>query len=348
MSTVDLGRYDYTLPPELIAHEPAEPRESARLLVYDTAADEVTITTVADLPSFIPHALLVNNDTTVVPARLHGTVRGLPIELLVLVDQGVTADGVVRALVNRGVKVGEEILLPEGKCVVLENHERSMKVRYEGGSTTLQALLQTHGETPLPPYIDSPSPEIVRRAQYQTVFAKSAAASTAAPTASLHFTPTLLAALESAGVQRTSVTLQVGLGTFAPVYPENFERKALHEEHYFVTKDAAVTISEARAAHRPIVGVGTTVVRTLESAKTAIAQGEGVYGTTDLFIFPPYQFTYPDILMTNFHVPKSSLMCLVQAFLEHKGGKQHVTQLYEQAIAERMRFFSFGDAMLIR
>lgn len=348
MSSFDLSVYDYTLSPELIAHEPAEPRESARLLVYDTATDTVTFCTVADLPSLIPKTLLVNNDTTVVPARLHGTVRGLPIELLVLVDQGVHDDGAVRALVNRGVKVGEEILVGRGTFVVLENHERSMKVRYTDGSAALKILLDTHGETPLPPYIDSPSPEIIRRAQYQTVFAQSAAASAAAPTASLHFTPALLAQLEAADVARAAITLQVGLGTFAPVYPENFERKALHEEHYFVSSDAATRVANARATGRPIVGVGTTVVRTLESAKEALLRGEGTYGTTDLFIFPPHQFTYPDILMTNFHVPKSSLMCLVQAFIAHKGGKRHITELYRAAIAERMRFFSFGDAMLIR
>ncbi len=348
MSSFDLDVYDYTLPPELIAHEPALPRESARLLVYDTANDSVSFCTVADLPSLIPDALLVNNDTTVVPARLHGTVRGLPIELLVLVDQGVAEDGTVRTLVNRGVKVGEEILVGPGTFVVLENHERSMKVRYSGGSVALTTLLETHGETPLPPYIDSPSPEMIRRIQYQTVFAKSKAASAAAPTASLHFTPALLAQLEDAGVTRAAVTLQVGLGTFAPVYPDNFERKALHEEHYFVSSETAAAIAEARATDRPIVGVGTTVVRTLESAKAALLRGEGTYGTTNLFIFPPHHFTYPDILMTNFHVPKSSLMCLVQAFIAHKGGKRHITELYREAIKEQMRFFSFGDTTIIK
>lgn len=348
MATLDLSDYDYTLPPELIAHTPAQPRESARLLVYDTSGDRVDFCTVADLPSLIPRTLLVHNDTTVVPARLKGTVRGLPIEVLVLVDQGVADDGTVRVLVNRGVKRGEEISVPRGLFVVLENHERSMKVRYDGGAAGLAMLLDTHGETPLPPYIDSSSSEAVRRTQYQTVFATSAATSAAAPTASLHFTPALLNALEAADITRTAITLQVGLGTFAPVHADNVERKVLHEEHYFVSRNTASVIAASRAAGRSVVGVGTTVVRTLESAKAALAQGEGTYGTTDLFIFPPYQFTYPDILMTNFHVPKSSLMCLVQAFINHKGGARHITELYQAAIVERMRFFSFGDAMLIR
>lgn len=348
MSTFDLSAYDYTLPPGLIAHEPAEPRESARLLIYDTSTDTVTLATIADLPSLIQGTLLVTNDTTVVPARLHGTVRGLPIELLVLVDQGLGSDGTVRALVNRGVKVGEVITVPGGTFVVLENHERSMKVRYTVGAVALKTLLETHGETPLPPYIDSPSPEAVRRIQYQTVFATSEAASAAAPTASLHFTPALLEQLAAVGVQAASVTLQVGLGTFAPVYADNFLHKRLHEEHYFVSETAAGTISAARNEKRPIVGVGTTVARALESAKEAILSARGTYGTTDLFIFPPHQFTFPDIMLTNFHVPKSSLMCLVQAFIEHKGGKRHITELYHHAIAARMRFYSFGDAMLIR
>ncbi len=343
-----LDAYDYTLPPELIAHEPAEPREAARLFVYDTATDTVSIHTVADLPSLIPQSLLVVNDTTVVPARVHGTLRDRPIELLILVDQGVGEDGTVSALVNRGVKVGDEVAVPLGTFTVLENHERAMLVRYSGGSAGLTALLREYGETPLPPYIDSPSPEIIRRAQYQTVFAAADAPSVAAPTASLHFTPELLTRLMAAGTSRTTITLQVGLGTFAPVYPSHFENKQLHEEHYFVSETSAQAIAAARAAQMPVVAVGTTVVRTLETAKAAILAGKVTYGATDIFIFPPYQFTFPDVLMTNFHVPKSSLMCLVQAFLEHKGARRHLTDLYAEAIAARLRFFSFGDAMLIR
>jgi S-adenosylmethionine:tRNA ribosyltransferase-isomerase len=342
-----LDAYDYTLPPELIAHEPAEPREAARLFVYDTATDTVSLHTVADLPGLIPQSLMVVNDTTVVPARVHGTLRERPIELLVLVDQGVGEDGTVSALVNRGVKVGDEIVVPLGIFVVLENHERAMLVRYSGGSAGLSELLCEHGETPLPPYIDSPSPEIIRRAQYQTVFAAADAPSVAAPTASLHFTPQLLERLAAAGTRQATITLQVGLGTFAPVYPEHFARKQLHEEHYFVSAASAQAIRRARIAGIPIVAVGTTVVRTLETAKEAIVAGTGTYGTTDLFIYPPHHFTFPDVLMTNFHVPKSSLMCLVQAFLEHKGARRQLVDLYQDAIEARFRFFSFGDAMLI-
>jgi len=346
MSPLDV--YDYALPPELIAHEPAEPREAARLFVYDTATDTVSLHTVAELPSLIPQSLLVVNDTTVVPARVRGILRDRPIELLVLVDQGVGEDGTVSALVNRGVKVGDEIAVPLGTFTVRENHERAMLVRYSGGSDGLSALLREYGETPLPPYIDSPSPEMIRRTQYQTVFASADAPSVAAPTASLHFTPDLLSRLEARGTTRSAITLQVGLGTFAPVYPSHFERKQLHEEHYFVSEASAHKIASARAAGVPVVAVGTTVVRTLETAKLEILAGKGTYGTTDLFIFPPYQFTFPDVLMTNFHVPKSSLMCLVQAFIEHKGVTRHLTELYTHAIEERFRFFSFGDAMLIR
>ena len=178
------------------------------------------------------------------------------------------------------------------------------------------------------------------------MFAKEAP-SVAAPTASLHFTPALVKQLEAAGSTFAPVTLQVGLGTFAPVFAENFQTKKLHSEQFFVPEDTATEILAARQASRPIIGIGTTVVRTLESAKESLAAGRGTYGTTEKFIFSPYEFTYPDILMTNFHVPKSSLLCLVQAYLEHKGAKRHIIDLYKIGIQEQFRFYSFGDAMVI-
>lgn len=343
----ELDPYDYTLPESLIAHEPANPRDSARLFVYHTATNTVTHSTVRDLPQFVAGSHLVYNDTTVVPARLHGVHRdGTPMELLVLADQGITPDGRVRALVNRGVAIGDTITVHEVEFTVVENHEKSMLLSVPGGEAIIRKLLTTHGETPLPPYIASPHDEAARRIQYQTIFA-AGSASIAAPTASLHFTPALLESLKDSLVTSSPITLQVGLGTFAPIYGEHFRTKKLHEEHYFVPKTTAESIVAARTAGRPIWGVGTTVVRTLESAKDIIQKGEGVYDTTDLFIFPPYQFTYPDILMTNFHVPKSSLLCLVQAFIEHKGGSRHVIELYREAIQYKYRFYSFGDAMLI-
>lgn len=344
---LSLDQFAYELPEELIAHEPAKPRDTARLFVYDAVCDRVSFHTVADLPSILPSSLIVVNDTTVVPARLQGEFMGCPIELLVLVDQGVSEDGRVRALVNRSVKVGQEILVGNAIFTILDNHEKSMLLRCQLGKEGVYQLLEEQGVTPLPPYIQSAAREDERRRQYQTMFAKEGP-SVAAPTASLHFTPRVKAGLEATGSTFVPITLQVGLGTFEPVYPEHFEHKKLHKEHFFVSEATASEVAAAKQASLPITAIGTTVVRTLESAKESLTKGEGTYGTTNIFIFPPYQFTYPDMLMTNFHVPKSSLLCLVQAFLEHKGAKRHIIDLYKIAIKHKFRFFSFGDAMLIK
>jgi S-adenosylmethionine:tRNA ribosyltransferase-isomerase len=342
-----LEEFDYVLPEELVAHEPAKPRDSARLFVYDTASDTVSFHTVAELPAVLPASLIVINDTTVLPARVVGEVAGEPIELLFLVDQGVGEEGTVRALVNRRVRNGQVIVVAGVSFAVLEDHEKSMLLRSPLRKEELEDLLRAHGATPFPPYIHSTAQEEERRRQYQTMFAK-AGASVAAPTASLHFTTAVKAALEGDGSMFAPVTLQVGLGTFEPIFPEHFANKKLHSEHFFVPEATAREVAAARLASRPITAIGTTVVRTLESAKAALAIEDGTYGTTDIFIHPPYAFTYPDILLTNFHVPKSSLLCLVQAFLQHKGAKRHITELYQIAIEHRFRFFSFGDAMLIK
>lgn len=342
-----LDAYAYEIPTDLIAHTPASPRDSARLFVYNTSTDIITHTTVSALPLYVAKAQMIVNDTKVLPARLMGTYEGEPIELLVLVDQGITPDGKVRALVNRRVQVGGTIEVFDMFFTVCENHEKSMLLQFAGKEELLHALLLAHGETPLPPYIKTATEENIKRTDYQTIFAESAP-SVAAPTASLHFTPNLIASLSEVGVTISPVTLQVGLGTFAPIFAENFANKKLHEEFYVVPDSTATAIKEAKTSGRPLMAVGTTVVRTLESAKEAIKGGKGQVGTADLFIYPPYTFTYPDILMTNFHVPRSSLMCLVQAYIEHKGGKRHIVELYEEAIKERYRFYSFGDAMLIR
>jgi S-adenosylmethionine:tRNA ribosyltransferase-isomerase len=230
-----------------------------------------------------------------------------------------------------------------------------MLLRSPLSQAELHALLVEAGETPLPPYITSTAAEQLKREQYQSMFAKNVP-SVAAPTASLHFTSELVQVLAKQGSSFANVTLQVGLGTFAPVFEEHFEAKRLHREQYVIPQATIASITEALSAAQPIMAVGTTVVRTLEAAKEYLALSGGansrlsdreVSGSTELFIYPPYDFTYPDILLTNFHVSRSSLMCLVQAYLDHKGAKRPLTELYQLAIDERMRFYSFGDAMLI-
>ncbi len=343
----DLDEFSYSISERHIATTPAEPRESAKLFVYYTSRNKVEHLTVADLPNLIPQSLMVINDTKVLPARLFGkTTAGESIEILVLVDLGITNEGLVRALVNRRVRTGDTIFVDNQTFVVVEDYEKSMLLRFEAGRERLLSLLNDVGNTPLPPYIKTDVSEAQKRNQYQTIFANKAP-SVAAPTASLHFTPTLLQNLKQAQVEIATTTLQVGLGTFAPIFAENFESKKLHTEHYAVPKETATLISGAKASSRLVVAVGTTVCRTLESAKIAVLKGEGKNGETDIFIFPPYHFTIPDVLMTNFHVPKSSLMCLVQAFIEDKGSKRKLVDLYKEAIEHNYRFYSFGDAMLI-
>lgn len=342
-----LDEYNYDLPEELIAHEPVEPRDSARLFVYHTDRDEVEFRTVSDLPTLLPNAHFVVNDTKVLPARLQGVGSdGKPVELLVLVDQGFGVQGEVRALVNRYTPIGEVIVVDDSTFTVIENKEKSMVMRFSGGEDQLRALLLRQGETPLPPYINSPVDEADRRTQYQTTFAKESP-SVAAPTASLHFTPELLMSLIATGVIVSPVTLQVGLGTFAPIFADNFENDSLHTEYFSISATTATAITKSKAVGEPVVAVGTTVMRALESGKVSIKDGEGIAGATDIFIYPPYTFSVPDALMTNFHVPKSSLMCLVEAFLQHKGARRSLVELYQIAIGERFRFYSFGDSMLI-
>ncbi len=344
-----LDTYHYTLPAELVASHPVEPRDRARLLVYDTKHDHISVATFRELPAYLPPAsLLVFNNTKVVPARLSVSAdRGDVLELLLLIDEGIQEGGFVHGLVSRFVAIGEVLSVGGVNFVVRDNREKWMKLETRASYEALLRLLEAYGTTPIPPYIKGILPEeAVLRSEYQSVFA-TRAASVAAPTASLHFTHELLAALKSAHHTTTEVTLHVGLGTFAPVGPENLEQKRLHLERYQVNQVTSSVIKSARDTSKPIVAVGTTVVRTLESARERLLKGEPASGATDLFIMPPYQFTIPDALVTNFHVPRSSLMCMVDAFLQHKRSSRSLLWLYEYAIAEKFRFYSFGDGMLI-
>lgn len=346
-ATDRLSNYDYRLPSDLIAHTPKEPREAARLFVYETATGIVTHKTIGDLPDYLAGNLIVVNDTTVLPARLYGDYQGSRIELLILVDQGITETGIVRSLVNRRVLVGSRITLPSGEnFTVLENHDKSMLLKFSASQTALLKYLDESGETPLPPYIKNQHSEAERRLAYQSIFAE-AAASVAAPTASLHFTKGLCERLKEQGSEFTPITLQVGLGTFAPIFPENFTAEKLHQEWYSVPPHTAERIKTSLDQGRPITAIGTTVVRTLESSARATKQGQGSANSTDLFIFAPYQFQLTNRLLTNFHVPRSSLLCLVDALLANKKAPHDIMELYQVAIKEQYRFFSYGDAMLI-
>ena len=344
--------FDYDLPPELIAQEPPERRDGARMLVLDRAAHAIEHRRFSDLPAYLRAGdLLVANDTRVIPARVFGRKAkegtGGKVEFLLLEE---IAPGVWDALMRsrRRPKVGERVVLEEDLAVatVLEDGELGrVKIRVESELPWLE-VLDRIGQTPLPPYIQRKEATPDRRAadklRYQTVFAREPGA-VAAPTAGLHFTPEVLDRLAAQGVAQATVTLHVGIGTFRPVAVENVEEHKMDFERWRIPEETAAKIAAAKAAGGRVVAIGTTSVRTLESA-AARPEGLGAgAGRTDLFIHPPYAFRAVDALVTNFHLPKSTLIMMISAF----AGREFVREAYREAIRERYRFFSYGDCMLI-
>ncbi len=344
--------FDYELPPELIAQEPAARRDGARMLVLDRAKQTWEHRRFADLPDYLrANDLLVANDTRVIPARVFGRKAkegtGGKVEFLLLEE---TAPGVWDALMRsrRRPKVGEQVILDEDLAVatVLEDGELGrVKIRLESALPWLE-VLERIGQTPLPPYISrkeaTPERRAIDKVRYQTVFAREPGA-VAAPTAGLHFTPEVLEQLAGRGVDRATVTLHVGIGTFRPVSAENVEEHKMDFERWQIPSEAAAKVAATKAAGGRVVAVGTTSVRTLESA-AARPEGFGAgQGRTDLFIYPPCEFKVVDALVTNFHLPKSTLIMMISAF----AGREFVLAAYREAIRERYRFFSYGDCMLI-
>lgn len=350
-----LAAYDYHLPDELIARAPADPRDASRLFVYDTRTDEIRLDTFRNLATHLPtNAHLVMNDTRVVPARLMLTKEtGGKIEVLLFVNEYRPGDEVIPGIVDRKVTSGAKLFFASGQYLeVIRQEEERFFFRASLPPDALFAEIEREGVMPIPPYIKhSPLSENELRTKYQTVFAKRPA-SVAAPTASLHFTDRVFADLDQRAIGRTFVTLHVGAGTFAPISEKNFSERRLFREYYEISDQAAREIEEAQAEAKIIIPVGTTACRTIESAAVlrtdarahAVAPGSRA---TEIFIFPPYEFKIIGGLLTNFHIPRSSLMLLVDAFLAHKHSKRRILELYKVAIAERFRFYSFGDAMLI-
>ncbi len=355
--------FDYHLPPERIAQAPADERDRARLYVLPRAGGEARHAVVADLPSLLPEgALVVVNDSRVFPARLHGRkATGGRVELLLLhPTEAGTGPGTRTGTgtwsetwaclggSSKGLRERMQVILdgesaPGAEIVAVRGAE--VDVRFTGaGAGGLLAAAERIGEVPLPPYIARPSgPSAADRERYQTVYAR-AAGSAAAPTAGLHFTPRLLDALAARGIERAAVTLHVGLGTFAPLRGDDLDGvDQLHAERFTVTDEAAARIAAARAAGRPVIAVGTTTVRTLESACDDAGRVRAGAGETRLFIRPGHRFRAVDGMLTNFHLPRSSLLMLVAAF----AGRDRVLAAYRDAVARGYRFYSFGDAMLI-
>lgn len=353
MQSSILDQYQYDVPKELIAATPIEPRDHARVLVYDTATDTVTIDHFYHLSRHVPQeSLLVMNTTRVVPARviLYKPTGG-KIECLFLVNEGIH-DGALKIIVDRKLEPGTRLIRDEYVFDVVAQDEQFFFVRPQFPVEHIATFLERYGTTPTPKYLGKQSlSEQELRTRYQSLLAdKSKSASVAAPTASLHFTDEVFASLRQQGTLVAPVTLHVGMGTFAPVDTTMIENKQLHTETYEIPQTTTQQIQRAKESKKPVIAVGTTVTRTLETVGAQlITNNANTYtGATSIFILPPYDFTVVDQLITNFHVPASSLMCLVDAFLQHKKAKRGILELYAIAIEHQMRFFSFGDAMYIK
>lgn len=334
----------YELPEELIAQDPLADRSSSRLLVLDRQSGAVSHHTFREIADYLNEGdCLVINDTKVIPARLIGSKEetGAKIEVLLLKRK---ENNIWETLVKPGkkAKAGARISFGEGLLTgevvgIADEGNRLIRFSYEG---IFEEILDQLGQMPLPPYITH---QLEDKNRYQTVYAKHTG-SAAAPTAGLHFTPELLKELEEKGVEIARVTLHVGLGTFRPVKVDEITDHHMHSEFYRIDEEAAEKINRAKAAGNRVICVGTTSCRTIESAADETGRLEEKSGWTEIFIYPGYQFKVLDGLITNFHLPESTLIMLVSAL----AGRENVLGAYKEAVEERYRFFSFGDAMLIK
>lgn len=334
--------FSFELPKELIAQTPAERRDSSRLMRLERRSGAVSHAFFYELPSFLQKGdCLVLNDSRVLPARLFGRrMSGGAVEVVLLRDRG---GGVWECLTRPGRKThtGTDLVFGEGELTgtivdEIEGGNRLLQFHYDG---VFLEILERLGKMPLPPYIHE---ELQDSERYQTVYAR-VPGSAAAPTAGLHFTPELLAELHNKGIQTAYITLHVGLGTFRPVKADNIEDHEMHAEYCVIPREAAETVNAAKKAGGRIIAVGTTSCRTLESRCGPDGLLEEYAGWTNIFIYPGYSFRCIDGLITNFHLPESTLIMLVSAF----AGREHVLAAYAEAVRQQYRFFSFGDAMLI-
>lgn len=353
---MDVKDFYYDLPQELIAQDPLEDRSSSRLLVLKQGSGELEHRHFAEILEYLsPGDCLVINNTKVIPARLFGEKEGTQAKIEILLLKRREND-IWETLVKPGkkAKIGTRISFGDGLLTgevvdIVEDGNRLIQFTYEG---IFEEILDCLGQMPLPPYITH---QLKDRNRYQTVYAKHDG-SAAAPTAGLHFTPELLDKIRAQGVNIAEVTLHVGLGTFRPVKVENVQEHHMHSEYYELDEEAAKIINETKRRGKRVICVGTTSCRTVESAAAKLRAETGkeqqssqsvwvksCQGWTDIFIYPGYQFQVLDALITNFHLPESTLVMLVSAL----AGRERILAAYEEAVRERYRFFSFGDAMLI-
>ena len=341
--TMDVKDFDYELPEELIAQDPLEDRSASRLMVLDRETGEIQHRIFKDITQYLrPGDCLVINDTKVIPARLFGVKKdtGAKIEILLL-KRG--ENDIWETLVRPGkkAKLGTVIEFGEGLLTgtvvdTVDDGNRLIQFYYKG---IFEEILDQLGQMPLPPYITH---QLKDKNRYQTVYARHEG-SAAAPTAGLHFTQELLDEIEGMGVKIAHVTLHVGLGTFRPVKVENVQDHHMHSEFYIVEESEAKKVNDTKTAGGRVICVGTTSCRTVESASTEDGVLKSGTGWTEIFIYPGYRFKVLDALITNFHLPQSTLVMLVSAL----AGREHILNAYREAVKERYRFFSFGDAMFI-
>ena len=336
--------FDFDLPEELIAQTPLERRDASKLLVLDKTTREISHRHFTDVIDYMEKGdTLVLNDTKVMPARLYGVKEetGAVIEVLLLKDEG---NNVWECLTKPAKRIKEGTIVSFGdgklkaKCMeVLDEGIRKFKLEYKG---ILYEILDELGEMPLPPYIHE---KLKDKDRYQTVYAKNVG-SAAAPTAGLHFTKDLLEKIKDKGVNIVYITLHVGLGTFRPVNVEDVTKHKMHSEYYVMSAEVADLLNKTKEEGHKIISVGTTSTRTLETIASLYGKFKECSGWTDIFIYPGYEFKGIDYLITNFHLPKSTLVMLVSAL----AGKDNIMKAYNEAIENKYRFFSFGDSMLIK
>ena len=340
---MDVKDFYYDLPQELIAQDPLEDRSSSRLMVLDKITGEVEHRHFKDITEYLrPGDCLVINNTKVIPARLYGVKEGTEAKIEILLLKRKEND-IWETLVKPGkkCKIGTKIVFGDGILTgevvdIVEEGNRLIQFHYEG---IFEEILDRLGQMPLPPYITH---QLQDKNRYQTVYAKYDG-SAAAPTAGLHFTPELLQQVRDMGVEIAEVTLHVGLGTFRPVKETDVLKHHMHSEFYKIEQSEADKINKAKKEGHRVIAVGTTSTRTLESAADENGFLTEKSGWTEIFIYPGYQFKVIDALITNFHLPESTLVMLVSAL----AGREHVLEAYETAVEEKYRFFSFGDAMFI-
>ena len=338
---MQLSQFDYELPERLIAQHPIEPRDSSRLLVLDRSSTQIRHAGFPDILDYIsPGDTLVFNDTRVIPARLMGrrADTGGQVEVFLLTEKG---EGEWEVLVKPGKRAKPGVVIefsPELRCEVIGGTDFGGRVVKFSFAGIFAEILDRLGETPLPPYIHERLSDSER---YQTVYARERG-SAAAPTAGLHFTPTLLEQIRAKGARLAFITLHIGLGTFRPVSVDDITQHVMHREFYSVSAEAAEAVNQAKEQGGRIIAVGTTAIRTLETAARSGRLTAGS-GWTDIFIYPGYCFQLVDGILTNFHLPKSTLIMLISAF----AGRERVLAAYREAVENDYRFFSFGDAMLL-